>query len=768
VGAPRQSGQIQVSAPADWQVLLGPKRDVRQAEPSSDPSTRRREWAPAFDFSHQPCSLNVRLAPRKTRISVEPEYALLLGAEQAHLKARLKYNVRGGKLSALDIDLDGWQIDEVGPDSLVTLDGIVPAGPATNGNGPQAGARDRADQKFSFVLLQSSEGQFDLKIGAHRKLTAGGKVSLPLLQPQAGAAAALVVLPAAVVVLPAGDVELAPESPMAGLIRQQSEAPQELLKELLRPQLPALEDFSRQQDQLFYRSESPGAAFRAELRRLDQKISVDVNSDMDVGLQAVRVDQKLSYTILHKPAEQLLLDVPRAVAEAGRLELKHEGQPIKADVVQTEGVSTTVRMAARLPNACTRLCHLTARYALPLKVRAEEKTLASVPLIMPANGEVTSNCLNLTTAPELHVQPRPGLWTSTGAIGTLHGQRRSLQLSAEQRVYAVDMEVQHEPAGEAAIVVERAWVQTWLTEKSRADRAVFQLTGTALEVDVALPPGAELDRVCALLDGKRVAAEPDADGRMLLALGAEPGRRVLELRYHFLQRPARGAMDMVLPRLRNAAWVRRLYWQLVLPRHEHVVCSPPGLTHESRWGWNGYFWGRLPLLDQAQLETWTGIPKSRLSPLPAGANCYLFSTVGGVAHCEVRTTLRAWIVLGVSGIVLAAGLLLIYVPGARHPAALLVAVVMLAGLTAMCAEAALLALQAAALGMALVLVAGILSHGLRARRRAVVPVAERGSSAISGGLPSTHSEYRIPSADDQAPLSAPPSTTPPLLPDAEP
>ena len=103
-------------------------------------------------------------------------------------------------------------------------------------------------------------------------------------------------------------------------------------------------------------------------------------------------------------------------------------------------------------------------------------------------------------------------------------------------------------------------------------------------------------------------------------------------------------------------------------------------------------------------------------------NAYLFSSLGRIGPCEIVTAGRSTIVFVSSGIALLAGLLLIYVRAARHPVVLLVATAILAGLTAIYPELALMAAQASAVGLALVLLAVFLRQ-LTAGSRP--PVARR-------------------------------------------
>ena len=147
----------------------------------------------------------------------------------------------------------------------------------------------------------------------------------------------------------------------------------------------------------------------------------------------------------------------------------------------------------------------------------------------------------------------------------------------------------------------------------------------------------------------------------------------------------------------------------MLPPEEHVLASPSPWTGEFAWDWNHFYYGRQPVLDQADLERWVGLRTPSAgpggTPAPAGMNVYLFGSLGRIGPAEVVTAGRSTIVFVSSGIALLAGLLLIYVRAARHPVVLLAAAAVLAGLTAVQPELALMAAQASAVGLALVLLA---------------------------------------------------------------
>jgi hypothetical protein len=234
---------------------------------------------------------------------------------------------------------------------------------------------------------------------------------------------------------------------------------------------------------------------------------------------------------------------------------------------------------------------------------------------------------------------------------------------------------------------------------------------------------------------------------------------VLEVRYGF---PDRGAgqspLSIELPKLGAGAIARRTYWQLVLPRDEFLVAGPAALTPETAWGWNRFYWVRRPLLDQSDLENWIfdrrdlldrGGPASSPAPLSPSANQYLFSSLEIGGPLEVRTASRSALVLIGSGIVLLAGLLLIYVPALRHPALLFIAALAVLAGAMTYPEVTLLWLQAAVAGAVLTLVAGLLERNVSRRRRREVLI--RGGSSSIVNRNSTRPPPRSPAAP--APIS---------------
>jgi hypothetical protein len=730
-GAARQAGHVAIRADSQWRVLVGPLRGVRQVD-ELPKSLRTDDAVAGFEYSAQPCTLPIRVVRRSSRVSVEPEYLVLIDADQVRLEAKLKYMVRAAEIGNLDIDLPGWELDEVGPENLVATDSIV----------DQSGVR-------SIPLTQRSIGPLEISLRAHRRIPPESKaITVDLPRPRADAQAS-----AAVVVLPADNVELAPNpNAMVGLVRQQV-APQMKLPE-------------RQQDPLFYRAEPGKAVLAAGFRVHPQKVSVAVSTEIAVDEQRADVQQKLAYLVSYKPTDRLTFDVPRSLASPEQLSVRFEGKTLTLvdvpDPNDQHDLASPARKQVILPAARIGRCEVSIRYAVELeKLLPRSSIMATIPLVMPAEGELSANRALVVAKEGIRVREREGPWSEAGPLAS--ELRRGLYLAAGERSREIVLTVHLEDQSSAgSTVVSRAWVQTWLTRSFRQDRAVFCLTTTQKSLDLIVPVGVNPADVELWLDGKRTTGQPTPELRLVVSLsGAETQRQHrLEAAYRFAgPRPEPGRMSLELARLAREVWVQRLYWQLVLPASEHIVVSPTDLGGEYRWSWHGPFCSREPLWEQPQLEAWTGA--RRLTELPDDTNRYLFSGLGSVSRCELRTADRALLVLAASAATLTVGLLLIYVPASRHPASLLVLALLLAAAAFLYPAPSLLLTQASGLGVVLSLAAAWLYRGVANRYRRA-GVREPSSSILDRGSSKTPRRAPVVGNDDSTdimPEAAQVSTT---------
>lgn len=698
LGAVRQWGHLGVQVVGDWQVAWGERRQVRQIE-DPPPELRRADLEAAFEYFGQPYSVSVRVLPRETRLNVEPEYQILVDSQKVHLEAKLKYRVGGAKVFAFELEMPGWVLEEIGPANLVKVDRVVA----------------NEQMIFSIPLQQPTTGEVEVLVKAHLEIPAGAKdVAFTLPHPHADSVAS-----APVVIQAADNVELVPASDrIEGLSRQRGR---------LAARLPA-----RQQEPLSYRCELPLSKFAATFRVLSRTIVTDVTSQITLEAEGGRVDQRLVYHVAKETTDRLLIDVPYSLAESDQLQIMLDGRPLaRMPSGDEEPVpQRPVKMRVDLPEPRIGDVELIATYPLPKDKPAPLASITvQVPLVMPGEGELASNVALVSEGAGVHVQPADPLkhWSRASVDIVRDSPEVRYRFSAKVTVGDIALGVRLvERRGAESTVIERGWIQSWLSNKTQQNRAVYQIASREKQLQLRMPLSASSsDEVPDVkLDGKPVVpieGATSADWWIPLSpTSIGPRHYRVEVRYRSEEKlpRSRGHIVLLAPVLGpgpEGLFVHRLYWQLVLPPDEHLLIDPPDFTAEYAWTWADFHWGRHPLLEQSELEAWSGA--SAETPVPAATNRYLFSGIGAGDRLEVRTAGRSWLVLTASGATLVLGLLLIYVPVVRHPVFLLCAAVGILAMSAIYPEPMLLIGQAASLGLFLTALAGWLERSMSRRRR---------------------------------------------------
>ena len=220
---------------------------MRHADEFGSP-LRRDGLSAGFEYFAQPYSLTARFVPQKPRCGVEPEYALLVGGDEARLRGKLKYTIRGAKLRTLELDAPNWEFDQIGPESVVDVDAAV-----TGSSSPSV-----------IPLLQPIAGEIEISFEAHRKISPQAAISLELPRPRGDAVA-----PANVAVVPADNLELF----------WQADTSIGLTPQTARPQMKLPES---QQDPMFFRADGAGAKFVASAQLHEQAISTTVATQLEI------------------------------------------------------------------------------------------------------------------------------------------------------------------------------------------------------------------------------------------------------------------------------------------------------------------------------------------------------------------------------------------------------------------------------------------------------------------------------------------------------
>ncbi len=711
----RQWGHLAVAVSGDWQLIWGERTRIRQVDELPEP-LKRRDVMAGFEYFGQPSSLMVRVQPRKTRIGVEPAYTYRIRTDRVDLDAKLKYTIRGARLFKLDIDLQGWELDRVTPENLVDLDSIS-TGPGT---------------ALSIPLAQPATGELELSFQAHRSLAGAKGIDLVLPEP-----AVDVLSPAEVTILAAANVELSPISNrVVGLTRVAGG---------FRPDLKELGATA-----LYYRAEQPRAEFVADLTARAQAISVDLDNRIALRRHDIEINQTLNYQIRYEPLDHLTFDVPRSAFDERRLKFAVNGESIDPVEVAEQPSAQRRSVQIALPRPVLGPVRVEAHIQLNQEsLTTTSSTPIDLPLVVPLDGQVAVNTATVTADPSIRIEQREGPWSVADPMKMDSGAQTGMRLTTSGSVDSIRLaESLDERRIQGTTFIDRAWVQCWLTNNVRQDRAIYNFTSTEDQLRIQLPAGIGLSDTELFLDSKPLNPLAGPNGALAIALSSDAGRRehLLELRYQFDGRGPGGSwLTLETPRFENHVKIRREYLQLVLPADEHLVFAAAGVTPEYDWRWRDYGLGvqRVSLKEQRQLEQWVGLDRGtsaaesteasdadrRSGEVPARSNRYLFSSAGAEPRFEVLIA-RRWLILLIGSLIpLSIGMAVMYVAALRQTRIVLAACGAGLLVALIWPEPVLMLAQAAAVGV------GLLPVAIWLRWLSIRPTAV--AAPTSSGLHST-------------------------------
>src|SRR5262249_9200422 len=110
-GAVRHTALVSVETPddwqADWQTLTHAQRTATLPIEELAPQTGDY----FFEAYRQPFVLEARLSRATARVSVEPQYEIDVDPMGTRLRAKYRLSPQVGRLTALEIERQGWTID---------------------------------------------------------------------------------------------------------------------------------------------------------------------------------------------------------------------------------------------------------------------------------------------------------------------------------------------------------------------------------------------------------------------------------------------------------------------------------------------------------------------------------------------------------------------------------------------------------------------------------------------------------------------------------
>ncbi|MDR3198862.1 MAG: hypothetical protein LBU34_13430 [Planctomycetaceae bacterium] len=719
IGAERQFGYLTATVPTDMRSNWKPVRGIRQTE-VSDAATYE-EIDARFEFFSQPFLLQGRIVSPQPRTNVKPEYQIGINKGSLSLTARLAFEVLGSKTESLSVRLPGWKWNgEIKPANIIDTVGVE-----QDENG-----------LLTVPFRTPTDGSFEIEFKAYRSLPAEEgeekhRLVVPLPQPLVTWSE-----PAPVVIVPADNVEVIPidEDADSALTATEPESDNSVPKRTLgltrrsrRSQTVRIEIPERQQEPLFYRTEPVDAVFVADIRYHRQKITAAMRTDIRLRDMNDQVDQIISYDVSYVPVEKLYFLIPKSLEENGHLQVKIGNRPLELRDVTLTGTETGMenwsRKLVMLPESLFKF-QLVFRYSIPpVPIEYDMTTPFSLSFIRPAETSVSDHRVNLMVPPgylvELHDNAER-LWnTATPDSSTLGTSFQSSQ--TPDKISLLISLSNHAALG--TTIIERAWLQTWLTGSLRQDRGIYLITSDRESVTIKLPLSAGKGKVFVSIDRTPVPADVSSKGELTIPLTLEQRQRsvLVEIIYRFPFETVHSSVNLELPHFNSESLIRCEYWQVILPQDRHILDIPAGWTPEYRWAWNNLFWGRVPALQKKDIGLPDDSPES--PAISTRSNQYLFSSLHPAFETSFYIVGRSLIVLFSSGLSLLIGLVLIYFPRTRYAGSLFGLCVALLAVLFYRPAPVLLMLQASSLGVFLALGAAYVYRIVYHEEKWVVPVS---------------------------------------------
>jgi len=763
LGAVRQFGDIALEVAEDWQARWEIGDYVRQVDPSDiNTSLQHAGLVASFQYDRQPWSLSVGISPRRIRVHATPRYELEYFSDEVRLNVRVAYQVFGARAFEFRVRMKGWELaeDAIESGGLVNQDRVLVT----------------PDDELVLPLSQSSSRRSEVAFSARRKIARNiERLELPLPVPIAdsvGTGEVIVRSGAAVQILPnlADSVGLT-----AARLNMNAETESGVLG-----------------GEQSYNTSLPEAIIVAERVSRARQVSAEASTRVEIRQDDAQIDRRITYSVQYEPIDELSLNVPRGLqldeqstaitlipaVDGGESTESEREIPLAFE--STNGAPQTASPEPRqlhvvLPQPRLGQFAVRIRYRIPRPVGPLTNGAWRLPLIQQADGEATKDHV-VVRAPRsigvaLETKTEGLSWKVAASPPDSGANGPSYMFSADDSEGFLPLVLRSITASlPSETTVERAWLQTWLSGEIRQDRAAFRFRTTGSQAAIELPPQAAADEVEVLLDGRPAVAQSSGLGRIvvqLLGSGATNNDQIasiarehtIELRYR--QASRRGLLTryrLTPPQIVGTTALSELYWQIVLPGDQQVVHSPARMTSAGEWQWLGSFWGRRPLLSQADLEKWAGASQ-QLAPA-AGENEYIFTGLAPVASIELVTAPRWLIVLVASSVTLAVVLLWLYLPFAQRSWIVLVLAGIVAAAAAAFPEPALLLAQASVVGVVLAMLSMLIAR--TAARPARWPIT------LSTGSSQRHTTARTDSIM-MPPMTAAASTAPtaPLIsPDA--
>ena len=497
-----------------------------------------------------------------------------------------------------------------------------------------------------------------------------------------------------------------------------------------------------------------------------------------VSPRSVDVLQRTTLTVRHGALSSLQILVPAQFAD--RWELLERQEVERQELGRERDGSRRFRLSFDRP--VLDQVTLRFRYRLPLAPALDSSTAreVSIPWITIKEGEAHLARVSLSPAPEIVVDETGPGWVRSSDDLRLEPTAEAPALyfaEADPQVHGRPFTFKGRALAQAPLpsfVVPRLLIKTIRAVDGTArTTARYWVESHGADFPFALPDGVQW--IEARVDG-RVALRVDFDRSRSQYRLRFPGDAVsrpalVELEYH--ETAPDKSTTWRAPRLSGGGIILQTLWEVQLPWSMTFVGTPPGWSDENQWSWTGYSWNRRAGKEKTGAIEWllgAGSTATAIDDFagssPDDSDRYLFSQRGEPATLKIWVAPRSWLVGICSGATLVIGFLAIFLK--LRFRTLWLGVAALAVLAAVLVEPSVtfLALQSAALGVALTVVGLLIesvlertnirplrtSRGTRPSTRPATDSSLNRSAGV-GSDDSTAIRIRVPSTLDHSPVA---------------
>lgn len=705
VGVLRQTGRVRLFASDDWVVQWLDTAAARTTDPGTAAGSANDELLAAVAIYQQPCGLGLKIGPRESRVDVEPDYWLKFQRQDVELTGRLTYHIRGAKATRLQIDCTGWEdirVSSLGTGSL-----------ATGSLGPTV---VDGSQPITIQLPSAVRGDLEVMLTAHRRLpTETGRMSIPLPRPTGS------LLPTKVVLATTGNRTVTPvmdEMPSAAPETVSTQLATELVAEMAGMRTVGL------------RLPRDAAVDRLVLDVATHQREIDVQqvNRIRVGTRSIQVRQIFSYSVAYEPLSSVTLEFPANLNPATEISWAVNG-------VRVTPTERRPQINVPVTAAGAGSFEVVASYAVPFPSLSSGPLPLTIPLIGPQGAEITAQEAHwFRDAGALRLEPYvAGGWQTDEDLRRRIGCELALTTSQPRDQCTVLLRPGL-PGETPRTSIHGGWLQTWLSDGVRFDRAVFDVETRERTLMCRMPRGLVPEQCVVTVNGSPQTADSSPAGVLTIRLPElRDDRALVEIAYRVPYRPEGWRASVDLPQLQQANWIGRWIWQVVVGPDEHVYATSINLTPLDRWNWQGWYWARSATWQQADLESW--LKASRQPPIPAASHQYTFTSLRPADTAQLWLLQQRWVLIIGAGLAVLMLLAWTQYPVLRHWGLTVPLAFALLCLGIWAPTPALMLGQAAVVGVLAFLVAQLWTRIVSSRRQ---PVAVGSNSTRTIIKPASH------------------------------